>query len=270
MNHFPESARRLNRFEGKTSLVTGGTQGMGLAVAEALAREGANVIICGRHEATGSKAADRIAQAGNTARFIACDVADPDAVSGMIGWIVQTYGSIDCAFNNAGVTAPHARLGDSSVRSWQDVININLNGTYYCLRAELAAMARGGGGAIVNNSSVAGLMAIPGQGAYVASKFAIAGLTQAAAIEYAQAAEGTAMVRVNGVAPGPILGGMNDSAALDQQPERTKRKLGATAMRRFGQAEEVAAAVLWLLSDEASYVTGTILPVDGGAVAGKF
>ncbi len=260
----------LRRFEGSGALVTGGTDGMGLVVARQLALEGARLVICGRDMAKGEAAASDLVAKGGDVKFLACDVTRPADVERTIALATQWLGGIDKVFNNAGVTARRALIGDSLPDDWQHVLNVNLNGMYLCLRNELQAMSAGKGGAIVNNSSLAGITAIAGQCAYVASKFGVVGLSQAAAIEYAKATPTHAAVRVNVVAPGPIIGGMNGAANLEANPEQTARKIGATAMRRFGRPEEVASTVLWLLSDEASYLTGAVIPIDGGASAGKF
>lgn len=260
----------MKQFDNKVVLVTGGSSGMGRATAAALAKAGATVIICGRNRAAGEMAVAALRHEGLAVRFMPCDITQEDQVARLIDDIVSEYGRLDCAFNNAGMTAEHAKLADTSPEKWKQVIDINLHGTYFCMRHQLRVMAANGGGAIVNNSSLAGVVAIPGQAAYVASKFAIIGLTQAAAIEYAQLPETKSAIRINVIAPGPIMGGMNDAASLDAHPERTQRKIGVTAMRRFGQADEVAQTVLWLLSDAASYMTGAVIPIDGGAAAGRF
>ena len=260
----------LRRFEGRGALVTGGTDGMGLMVARQLAAEGARLVICGRDQAKGEAAVLDIVALGGDVRFLACDVTRPADVERMVAEAGEWLGGVDKVFNNAGVTAKRGLVGDSSLDDWQHVLNVNLHGMYLCMRSELKQMSAGKGGAIVNNSSLAGITAIAGQCAYVASKFGVVGLSQAAAIEYAVATPTRAAVRVNVVAPGPILGGMNSVANLEANPEHTARKIGATAMRRFGRPEEVASTVLWLLSDESSYMTGAVIPIDGGASAGKF
>lgn len=252
--------------DGRIALVTGGTSGMGLVVAERLAREGARVVICGRRPQAGAVAIERIAAAGSTADFIVCDVAEEGAADALVAQVLSRHGRLDAVFNNVGVTVPHANVAESSVEAWNRAISINLTGVYLCMRAQLGAMKAGDGGAIVNNSSLAGVTAIAGQAAYVASKFGLIGLTQAAAIEYAR----DPFIRINAIAPGPILGGMNTAEALAANPERTQRKISVTAMRRMGNPGEVASVVAWLLSEQASYITGAVLPVDGGAAAGKF
>lgn len=247
-------------------IVTGGTEGMGLVTAERLARDGHKVVICGRRTEAGDAALAQLEQHGLSAEFIACDVAEDGAVAKLVDTVVARHGRLDGAFNNAGVTAPVALLADSDPALWRRIIDINLTGVYNCLRAQIPAIIASGGGAIVNTSSLAGITAIPGQAAYVASKFGVIGLSQAAAIEYAR----DPGVRINVIAPGPISGGMNNEAALAANPERTKRKIGVTAMRRLGAPQEVAETVAWLLSDAASYITGAVIPVDGGASAGSF
>lgn len=258
-------------FSGKVALVTGGTQGMGLVAAVALAKEGATVVISGRDAEKGNAAAQSASvKAGTEVHYVQADTADPVSVAAMVDAVVAKFGRLDVAFNNAGVTAPTAPLADASIEDWRRVTDINISGTFYSMKYEIAAMMKGSGGAIVNNSSVAGLVAIPNQASYVASKAAVIGLTRSAAIEYADDLDGTRpVVRVNAIAPGPILGGMNSPENLAKNPERTARKKAFAAMNRFGTADEVAAAVLWLLSDASAYVTGTVLPIDGGALAGK-
>ncbi len=257
------------RFTNKVLLVTGGTQGIGLEVALASAQEGACVTVCGRGVDKGQRALEEAAKRGLHLDFVECNVQDANSVSQLVAGIVAKYGKIDLAFNNAGITAEHAKLGESSIDNWRKVIDINLIGTYLCMKHEISNMVQNGGGVIVNTSSAAGVMAIAGQAAYVASKAGIIGLTQSAAIDYANASKGP-QIRINAVAPGPILGGMNDDKNLNENPARTEKKLSSTAMHRFGTGQEVAQTVLWLLSAESSYITGAVIPVDGGYAAGKF
>jgi NAD(P)-dependent dehydrogenase (short-subunit alcohol dehydrogenase family) len=259
----------MPNFDSKVALVTGGTQGMGLVTAIALAKAGATVVISGRDESKGAAARQQIAASGAQARFIAADSVDPTSVERLIASILDTYGRLDVAFNNAGVTSALAPLADASLDDWRRTIDINVNGTFYSMKYEIAAMLRGSGGAIVNNSSVVGVTAVPNQVAYVASKTAIIGLTRSGAIDYAQKLPGRPQIRVNAIAPGPIIGGMNSAERLALNPERTAKKEAFAAMNRFGTPEEVASTVLWLLSDESSYLTGAVIPLDGGATAGK-
>jgi NAD(P)-dependent dehydrogenase (short-subunit alcohol dehydrogenase family) len=252
--------------EPPVTLITGGTQGMGLATARLLAAKGHEVVICGRRPVAGAEATKLLEKEGLNVSFMECDVAQEGAAEELVGQIVSRHGRLDAAFNNAGVTVPIAPLVDSDPAVWKQAMDVNLTGVYYCLRAQIRAMRKTGGGAIVNNSSLAGITAIPGQPAYVASKFGVIGLSQAAAIENARDPE----IRINVVAPGPISGGMNTEDALAKDPERTKQKIRVTAMRRLGMPEEVSHTVAWLLSNEASFITGSVFPIDGGASAGKF
>lgn len=253
-------------FSGKVCLVTGGTSGIGACVSERLVEAGARLIVFGRDEIKGASFANRL---GSACHFIQCDVADSLQIRQAFAQIARDYGRLDCAFNNAGVTAKYETMADSCDDDWERVININVNGTYRCIKHELQMMLTHGDGVIVNTSSCAGVMPIGNQAAYVASKQAINAMTQVAAIENADLEPG-GCIRINAVAPGPIMGGMNSEERLLAAPENTQRKINVTAMKRFGVADEVTNAVLWLLSDQSSYVTGIIMPVDGGYAAGKF
>lgn len=258
-------------FHGKVALVTGGTQGMGSVTAGALAAAGADVVICGRDQEKGEKtASDLTSQTGGKVHFRRANIADAESVRSLIEGVAADYGRLDLAFNNAGVTSEHAYVADACLDNWRRTIDININGTFYAMKYEITAMLRSGGGAIVNNSSVLGIVPMSGQPAYCTSKAAILALTKGAAMEYAREDNGLPRIRINAVAPGPILGGMNSEENLTRNPAKTERKLSLTAMRRFGTAEEVAGSVLWLLSDQSSYITGAVIPVDGGGSAGKF
>ncbi|MBX7057649.1 MAG: SDR family oxidoreductase [Leptospirales bacterium] len=260
-----EASQSKDAFADQVILVTGATSGMGLCVARRFAALGALVIISGRDETRGREALAALG-ANRTHRFIRCDVSDADSVRNLHEDIAGCEGRLDVAFNNAGATASkHLSVAEMSIDEWQRIIAINLNGVFYCLKAQIGLMARGKGGAIINNSSVAGLIALPAQAAYCASKSAVLALTKAAAIEAAPA-----QIRINAIAPGPVLGGMNSPERLQANPERTQKKLDLTAMKRFAAPEEIADTVVWLASPAASYVTGAVIPVDGGFSAGKW
>jgi NAD(P)-dependent dehydrogenase (short-subunit alcohol dehydrogenase family) len=253
-------------FHERIVVLTGGTSGIGLAIATRLVQEQAVVILLGRDVDKG-RAAEK--QLGTRARFISCDVANPADVQRAFDEIRESYGRLDLAVNNAGVTTSYGPLDQIAAEEWDRAISINLNGIFYCLQQELRMISKQPSGAIVNISSCAGLMAIPNQAAYVTSKASIHALTKAAALEFGEARDGKCAVRVNAVAPGPTMGGMNTPERLAAHPTNTQRKLNSTAMRRFAEADEIASAVIWLLSDASSYVTGAVMPVDGGYSAGK-
>jgi NAD(P)-dependent dehydrogenase (short-subunit alcohol dehydrogenase family) len=234
-------------FDGKVALVTGAASGIGAATAELLRTHGATVV-----------AADVVVCQG----VESLDVTDEVAVDRLVHDIVGTHGRLDLAANVAGVSGAYATVAETTVADFRRVLGVNLEGTFNCLRAELRAMLAGGrGGAIVNVSSGAGLMGVPGLGAYAASKHAVVGLTRSAALEVAAAG-----IRVNAVCPGairtPMLRGFvgGDDAAL----ERMGR---AMPMGRLGEPEEVAEVIAWLLSDGARFVTGDVVRPDGGAAA---
>tara|TARA_R110001583_G_scaffold195377_1_gene372415 strand:- start:2746 stop:3519 length:774 start_codon:yes stop_codon:yes gene_type:complete len=257
----------MDCFSGKVALVTGGTQGMGFLTAKSLSEKGATVYICGRNAELGLIATQKI---NGNAYFYQCDISIAHEVKSMIDKIVDTEGRLDMAFNNAGITTEQKKLADSSIDEWKKAVDINILGTYYCMKYELEVMQHTGG-SIVNNSSCVGVMPISRQAAYVATKHAVVGLTKSTALEYAQCGQDNKQcVRVNAVAPGPISGGMNSEELLATNPERTKVKLQVTAMKRFGTPEEIANLVSFLLSDDSSYITGAIITIDGGMTSGKF
>ncbi|AKM04214.1 MULTISPECIES: SDR family NAD(P)-dependent oxidoreductase [Burkholderia cepacia complex] len=254
-------------FNGKTCVISGGTSGIGLAVAERMVREGARVVILGRDGDKGRRVVEHL---GPAAAFVACDVGDLASVEAAFDEIERRFEHFELAVNNAGVTAPYGPVAQISAASWEHVLRVNVSGPLYCMRRELQCIGRSPGGAIVNVSSCAGVVPIPNQAAYVASKAALNALTQVAAMESAcdDGADSYA-VRVNAVAPGPTYGGMNSPERLAANPERTRLKAASTAMKRFAEPEEIAGSVVYLLGGESSYVTGTILNVDGGYQAGK-
>lgn len=260
----------MRRFKNKTVLITGGTQGMGLETALRFAKEGASVCISGRDSNKGEHALKIIKKITKNASYIQCDIADALEVKNMIEKCIEKFGGIDVAFNNAGVTSEYALLADSDNVNWEKVIKINSCGTYYCMKYELQAMLKSTGGVIINNASCVGVTPISKQSAYVASKYAVIGLTKSAALDYAEHSDNRPQVRINAIAPGPILGGMNSAAKYNEDSDNAKRKRGFTAMNRFGSQDEVASTVLWLASTEASYITGAVISIDGGMSAGKW
>jgi NAD(P)-dependent dehydrogenase (short-subunit alcohol dehydrogenase family) len=226
----------------------------------AFAREGAHVVIADISDA-GHEAAGRIVVEGGDARFIAADVTDPAQVERLVAETVAAYGRLDIAFNNAGISGIEAGGGlptaDYPLDAWNRVLNINLTGVWLCMKYEIPAMLAYGGGAIINNASIYGLVGAATASAYVAAKHGVVGLSKTAALEYAQAG-----IRVNAVCPGFIHTPM--SAHIDEAEERGRGIVARHAMGRMGEPEEIAGAVLWLASPSASFVTGQALAVDGG------
>ena len=250
------------RLDGKVALVTGGGSGIGKASALALAREGARVVVSDIDIDGGRATVNAIESAGGHAIFIKADVSQRADVEAMVSRTIEVYGQLDCAFNNAGIEgAVGVSISDCPEDNWDRVIDINLKGVWLCMKYELAHMLNQGGGSIVNTASVAGLVGGTFGAAYYASKHGVVGLTKAAAIEY-----GKSNIRVNAVCPGVIRTEMaerilNDNRAVEGAIT-AQHPLG-----RLGTPAEVADAVVWLSSDEASFITGQAIAVDGGYVA---
>jgi NAD(P)-dependent dehydrogenase (short-subunit alcohol dehydrogenase family) len=241
--------------DGRAALVTGAGAGIGEACARRLTAGGARVAIIDRDQA----AADRVASELDGAIAIYADVSDPDAVEAMVATVVDRFGRLDVAVNNAGIGGLRAPVAEQTPDSWREVLAVNLDSVFYCIRVEIPAMLRTGGGAIVNTASVLGFTAFPGSAHYVAAKHGVVGLTQNVALEYA-----TEGIRCNAVAPGfiatPLLKANLNAA---EQAE-----IGALhAQNRLGEPEEIAEAVAWLASDAASFVNGSVHVVDGGYLA---
>lgn len=248
-------------FNDKIVLVTGGNSGIGKAVAFAFAEAGAKVIISGRDSIKGTSVAAEGSEKGWYIDFICTDISVPEEVKNMIDKIVGKYGRIDIAFNNAGVDGDVAKTADCTIENWDNVMQVNINGTFYCMKYEIIEMLKTGGGAIVNNISVSGHRGFPGCIAYVTSKHGLVGLTQGAAMEYA-----SNQIRINGISPGLIKTPMTDRDAAKSE-NYTKWVNTIEPIGRIGQPEEIAEGVLWLCSSKASFVTGHIMAVDGGILA---
>lgn len=246
-------------FEGKAGLVTGGASGIGRASALAFAAAGGSVVVADleRSRQGGEETVRLIAEAGGEAAFVAVDVARSDQVESLIDTTIATYGRLDFAHNNAGTVA-EGFTADVDEEAWDRVFDVNIKGVWLCMKHELRHMKDHGGGAIVNTASVSGLIGTALTSPYVATKHAVVGLTKVAAGEYANLG-----IRINAVAPGAIWTPLMQSAPEPLQ----QMMLAPQPLHRFGTADEVAEAVIWLCSPKASFVTGATLPVDGGLLA---
>jgi NAD(P)-dependent dehydrogenase (short-subunit alcohol dehydrogenase family) len=250
----------MSSFVGKVALITGGNAGIGRATAIEFAKHGAKVVITGRREKEGHEVIAEIKAIGGDAIFVKTDVSKESDVEAMIKQTLETFGRLDFAFNNAGVEETLTPLANQTEETYDQIMDINVKGVWLSLKHEIPAMLKSGGGAIVNNSSIGGLVGFAMAPIYVASKHAVVGLTKAVALEYAKQ-----NVRVNAVAPGTIETRMFRDVA--SAPEVRQMLESATPIGRVGQPEEIAGAVVWLCSDGASFITGQILPIDGGYTA---
>ena len=244
----------------KVALVTGGSSGIGLAVAQVWAREGAKVVVSDVNTEQGEKAAADLCAQGHDALFVQADVGDPGACEALVARTVAHYGRLDVACNNAGIGGEQQPTADYPLDAWDKVIRINLSGVFYGMKYQIGAMLKNGGGSIVNMASILGAVGFANAPAYSAAKHGVLGLTQAAALEYS--AKG---VRINAVGPGfihtPMISGMEQDAVANAA------LVAAHPIGRLGRAEEVAELVAWLSSDRASFITGSYYPVDGGYLA---
>jgi NAD(P)-dependent dehydrogenase (short-subunit alcohol dehydrogenase family) len=246
--------------EGKVALVTGGNSGIGKATALLFAQEGAKVVIAARRKEEGETTVEEIRANGGEAVFIKTDITEPEQVKAMVLGVVETFGRLDCAFNNAG------RPGDAGaptheypVEVWHQVMTVNITGTFLCMKYEIQQMIKDGGGVIVNDASVAGLRGAKEiSAAYVTSKHGVVGLTRSVALEYASSG-----IRINAVCPGWIRTAMVEGA-FERKPGLETSIVDQTALARIGKPKEVAEAVAWLCSERSSYVTGQMFVVDGG------
>jgi len=248
-------------FENKVALVTGAASGMGLATAEAFAAAGAAVALVDINEPAVRKVAERLIAAGHKVIAIACDVTDEVEVKKMVEQIVSAFGRLDAAFNNAGIQSLAVETADTTSEEFDRVNAINLRSVWLCMKYELLQMRKQEDGAIVNNSSIGGLIGIPGRAIYHATKHGVLGLTKSAALEYA--ARG---IRINAICPGTIETPMVANM-LANEPDAMKEILRDQPIGRLGRPEEIASAVLWLCSPGAGFVIGHALTVDGGYTA---
>ena len=248
-------------FEGQVALVTGASSGMGLATVHAFARAGAAVVLADVNETALRAATDDLTAAGHQAIGVTCDISDEDQVAAMVDRAVAQFGCLHMAFNNAGIQAPPTNAAEEPAELFDRVNGVNLRGVWACMKHELRQMRTQGSGAIVNNSSLGGLVGLAGRAAYHASKHGVIGLTKSAALEYAPRG-----IRINAICPGtietPMVAEMLAKGELDMDEAIANQPIA-----RLGQASEMAAAVLWLCSPGASFVLGVALPVDGGYTA---
>ena len=255
--HTSANLRGNGLLNGKVAIITGASRGIGAASARIFAASGAKVVLAARDAGAIATVAKDILSKGGQAVAVPTDVGDPVSVERLVQQTIDAYGRLDAAFNNAGDGHMPTALADIKVEDFERAIRVNLTGVFLSMKYEIPAMLRNGGGAIVNMSSTAGLTGVKGIAGYVAGKHGIIGLTKTAALDYPQL-----NIRVNAIAPGPIL-----TDRLKQLKNRDQVAL-AVPIQRIGEPGEVAYTVVWLCSDQASFITGATIPIDGGRMAG--
>lgn len=254
----------MGRLDGKNAIITGGNSGIGLATALLFAQQGANVVIAARNPERGRQAEQQVSASGGRALFVACDVRQVADCQNAVNTALDAFGRLDILFNNAGVIYVDRPVTNTSDQEWAETLDVNLNGTFFMSRCAIPHMAQAGGGAIINNASVFGLKAGVGAAAYCAAKGGVVLLTKAMAIDHA-----AQNIRVNCVCPGsvdtPLLDG--EIVALGGEELMRPKFAARHPMNRIASPDEIARAVLFLASDDSSYITGAAIPVDGGRSA---
>lgn len=251
----------MNNLTGKTAIVTGGASGIGEATALLYVENGYNVVISDVNEKKGNQLAEQIKQSGGKAIFIKADVSKPGDCENLISKTTEAFGSVDVAFNNAGIGGESNAVADMSIEGWNKVITVNLNSVFYCMKYEIQQMQKQGKGVIVNNSSILGKVGFANASGYVAAKHGVIGLTESAALEYSSKG-----IRINAVGPAFINTPLLSEAGMDDNIKQSVL-VPMHPIGRLGDSREVAELVVWLSSDKASFITGSYYAVDGGYLA---
>mgnify|MGYP006086396983 FL=1 len=251
------------KYKNKIVLITGSGSGIGKAAALAFSKEGGTIIVSDINEINGLKTVSEIIKNNGKASFFKTDVSNFDMVQNLMDFIIEKYGRLDVAINNAGIGGDFAKITDITLESWDKTMSVNSSGVFYCIKTQIPIMLKQGKGVILNTSSIAGIRGLPNAIAYSASKHAVIGITKTAAMEYAKN-----NIRVNALCPVFTITPMFDPKAMDKLKDGISEKLKANIpMKRFANVMEQVNTMLWLCSDEASFITGQAISVDGGITA---